>query len=439
MTDSNLPHNHHPDYLRPSIPSDFLPPISPWITLGGVFLLGTVGTLLGAVALTPYTVMVKAPARIRPDGEIRIVQSAAGGKVKSIQVTSNQMLKQGDILVTIDDSELIIQKNQLQSSIEQDNIHLARTNAQIEALEQKIIAEKNKIYSTIAAAEAELSRQKRRYQDQTIITVAEVSEIEAALKLAQEEYNRYQQLANTGAISLLQLKEKEAALETAVARLTKVKAGLNPSRAEIEIAQKQIIHAKAIGKANLAHLNSEKEQLRQQKAEITNNIYRNQQELNRVETKLKDTIIRTPVGGTIQKLYLRNSNQVVQPGDILAQIAPNNKPLQIKAWVAPEDISKLAVGQKALMKVSACPYPDYGTLTGSVSAVSPDSVESQDRENNISTAGYEVTIRPQSLSLSSGTKKCTIQVGMEGRTQIITQEETVLTFMLRKARLLADL
>ncbi|MDJ0535163.1 MAG: HlyD family efflux transporter periplasmic adaptor subunit [Xenococcaceae cyanobacterium MO_207.B15] len=439
MTDSNLHHNHHPDYLRPSIPSDFLPPISPWITLGGVFLLGTVGTLLGAVALTPYTVMVKAPARIRPDGEIRIVQSAAGGKVKSIQVTSNQMLKQGDILVTIDDSELIIQKNQLQSSIEQDNIHLARTNAQIEALEQKIIAEKNKIYSTIAAAEAELSRQKRRYQDQKIITVAEVSEIEAALKLAQEEYNRYQQLANTGAISLLQLKEKEAALETAVARLRKVKAGLNPSRAEIEIAQKQIIQAKAIGKANLAHLTSEKEQLRQQKAEITNNIYRNQQELNRVETKLKDTIIRTPVGGTIQKLYLRNSNQVVQPGDILAQIAPNNKPLQIKAWVAPEDISKLAVGQKALMKVSACPYPDYGTLTGSVSAVSPDSVESQDRENNISTAGYEVTIRPQSLSLSSGTKKCAIQVGMEGRTEIITQEETVLTFMLRKARLLADL
>ena len=135
---------------------------------------------------------------------------------------------------------------------------------------------------------------------------------------------------------------------------------------------------------------------------------------------------------------------MVQEGDILAQIAPSNTPLEIKTWVAPEAISKLEVGQRALIKISACPYPDYGTLPGTVSAVSPDSsvessVESQDKGNNIATASYEVTIQPQSLSLSSGAKKCTIQAGMEGRAEIITQKETVLTFLLRKARLLTDL
>ena len=438
MADSNLHHNHHPEYLRPSIPSDFLPPVSRWITLGGVFLLGTVGTVLGTVAFTPYKVMIKAPARIRPNGDLRIVQSAVEGKVKSIQVESNQVLKKGDIIVLLDDYELIIQKKKLKSNIEQDIIQLARTDAQIEALEQKIIAEKNKVDSTVASAEAELSRQQRRYQDKQITTVAEVAEIQAVLKLAREEYNRYQKLANTGAISLLQLKEKEAALETAIARLQKVKAALNPSTAEMEIAQKQIIQAKAIGKANLASLNADREQLKQKKAEISNNLYRNQQELNEVETKLQDTIIRSPVAGTIQKLYLRNNNQVVQLGDILAHIAPSNTPLEIKAWVAPEDISKLEVGQKALMKVSACPYPDYGTLIGSVSAVSPDSIQSQDTGKNMANTGYEVTIQPQSLSLSSGEKKCMLQAGMEGRAEIITQQETVLTFLLRKARLLTD-
>ncbi len=384
--------------------------------------------------------MVKAPARIRPNGELRIVQSAVAGKVKSIQVTSNQVLNKGDVIAYIDDSDLIIQKKQLQGSIEQGNILLARTDAQIAAVEQKIIAEKNKINSTIASAEAELSRQKRRYKDRKITTVAEVAEIEAVLKLAQEEYNRYQELADTGAISWLKLKEKEAALETAVARLQKVKAALNPSTAEMEIAQKQIAQAKAIGKATLASLTADKEQLKQQKAEIANNLYRNQQELELLETKFQDTIIRSPIAGTIQQLHFRNSNQVVQEGDILAQIAPSNTPLEIKTWVAPEAISKLEVGQRALIKISACPYPDYGTLPGTVSAVSPDSsIESQDRGNNIATASYEVTIQPQSLSLSSGAKKCTIQAGMEGRAEIITQKETVLTFLLRKARLLTDL
>ncbi len=156
MQKVNLHHNHHPDYLRPSVPSDFLPPISRWITLGGVFLLSTVGTLLVTVALTPYTVMVKAPARIRPDGEIRIVQSAAAGKVKNIQVTNNQVLKQGDILVLIDDSELKIQKKQLQSTIERDSLQLAQADAQIEAVKQKIIAEQNKASSIITSAKLEL-------------------------------------------------------------------------------------------------------------------------------------------------------------------------------------------------------------------------------------------------------------------------------------------
>ncbi len=388
--------------------------------------------------------MVKADARIRPNGELRIVQSPVKGKVKSIQVTSNQVLNKGDVIAYIDDSDLIIQKKQLQGSIEQGNILLARTDAQITAIEQKIIAEKNKINSTIASAEAELSRQQRRYEDRKITTVAEVAEIEAVLKLAQEEYNRYQELADTGAISWLKLKEKEAALETAVARLQKVKAALNPSTAEMEIAQKQIAQAKAIGKATLASLTADKEQLKQQKAEIANNLYRNQQELELLQTKFQDTIIRSPIAGTIQQLHFRNNNQVVQEGDILAQIAPSNTPLEIKTWVAPEAISKLEVGQRALIKISACPYPDYGTLPSTVSAVSPDSsvessVESQDRGNNIATASYEVTIQPQSLSLSSGAKKCTIQAGMEGRAEIITQKETVLTFLLRKARLLTDL
>ena len=430
--------DRNPNYLPPCSPNDFLPPISRWITLGGVFLLGTVGTLLAIVAFTPYTVTVKAPARIRPDGELRIVQSAVAGKVKKILVTSNQIVKKSDVLVHLDNSELTIEKQQLQGSIEQNNLQLARIDSQIEAVEQKIIAENNKTNSSIASAEAELNREQRKYKDKKITTVAEVAEIEAASKLAQEEYNRYQQLANTGAISWLQFKEKEAALETVLARLRKVKVALNPSSAEIKIAQKQITQARATGKVILASLTGEKEQLRQKKAEIAQNIARDRQQLNIIQTKLQDTIVTTPVAGTIQKINLRNNNQVVQSGDILAYIAPSNIPLEIKAWVAPEDISKLEIAQRALIKVSACPHPDYGVLSGALTSVAPDSIQAQDRGRKTTNAGYEVTIQPDSLSLGSGIKKCKIQAGMEGRAEILTQQETVLTFMLRKARLLVN-
>ena len=437
--EGNIEYHPHPEYLPASLPSDFLPPISSWLTLGGLFLCTAVGVVIGLAAFTPYRVTVKAPSRIRPVGKIRIIQSAVFGKVKNIQVSSNQIVKRGDMIASLDNSELLIQIKQLQDSIEQDISQLARINAQVEAIAQKIIAENNKINSTIASAEAEFSRQKRKYQDRTITTVAEVAEIQASLKLAQEEYNRYLQLANTGAISILQLREKEAALETAFARLRKVKVALNPSSAGMKIAQKQILSAQATGKASLSDLNAAQEELRQQKAEIANNLYYNRQELKKVQSRIQDTIIRSPVEGTIQELYLRYENQVVEKGDLLARIVPSNSPLKIKAWVAPEDISKVQVGQQALMKVSACPYPDYGVLSGTVSTIAPDSIQKKSSSNNITNVGFEVTIKPSNVLMNSKKKQCQVQIGMEGRTEIVTQEETVLSFMLRKARILTDL
>ena len=53
-------------------------------------------------------------------------------------------------------------------------------------------------------------------------------------------------------------------------------------------------------------------------------------------------------------------------------------------------------------------------------------------------AGYEVTVRPDTLTLDVSGQTCAILAGMEGSAQIISTEETVLRFVLRKARLLAD-
>jgi multidrug resistance efflux pump len=73
--------------------------------------------------------------------------------------------------------------------------------------------------------------------------------------------------------------------------------------------------------------------------------------------------------GIIQELNLRHRSQVVRLGEVLAQIAPNQLPLQIKAQAAAQHIGKVEVGQTVQMQVSACPYPDYGTLKGVVQTI----------------------------------------------------------------------
>jgi multidrug efflux pump subunit AcrA (membrane-fusion protein) len=113
--------------------------------------------------------------------------------------------------------------------------------------------------------------------------------------------------------------------------------------------------------------------------------------------------------------------------------------------VATKDISKLELDQHVKMRVSACPYPDYGTLSGVVSRISKDTTKPGAASSEASAqaavavpAVYEVTVKPDSDVFGRGGKQCTLQMGMDRRTDIITKEETVLQFFLRKTKLIAD-
>ncbi|MBE9169066.1 HlyD family efflux transporter periplasmic adaptor subunit [Pleurocapsales cyanobacterium LEGE 06147] len=433
--------------LRTVEPDEFLPPISWWTTLGGLVFLAIFSATIALVSVIKYKVTVKAPATVRPVGELRIVQAAAEGTIDRIQIKENQKVQEGDVIAHISDSRLQTQKSQLQGNIDRTQLQLTQIAAQLQATEGQIAAETDRINRAVASAVAELSRVRRNYQDSLVTTRAEVKEIEAAVELAREEMNRYQQLANTGAIPQLQIKEKEAALKTALARLETAEAALNPSQAEVQIAQEQIFQIQADGKATLAALNREREQLIQQRIEIQNQLSRDRQELQQIEIELEDTVVRASASGIIQELNLRNTQQIVRPGDVIATIASSDVPLEIRALVGAEDIDKVEIGGTVQMRVSACPYPDYGTLQGTVKAISPDVISSQSNNANTLSEGgglnqaqasYRVTIKPKTLSLSAPAGKCSIQSGMEGRADIIHKEETLLTFILRKARLLAD-
>lgn len=440
----------NPDFLRPVQTDEFLPPISRWTTLGGLFLVGTCAAAVALAAVTKYPITVKAPASVRPLGELRIVQAATEGIVKSILVKENQVLKKGDAIATIDDSRLQTQKSQLQGNLQQGKLLLVQINAELSALDTQVLAESSLMKRTIASAQADLSRNQRDYTERQITTQTQVQEASAALELAREEMKRYQQLGKTGGISSLQVKEKEQAFIAATARLERAKATLNPSAAPVAIANERIAQERARGEVTLATLNKERESLLQRRIEIQNQFNRDFQEMAQIGIELGKTLILAPASGTILKLDLRNPGQVVRSGEPIAQIAPSNAPLVVKARVAAEDISKVQTCKeervsdcaegKVQLRVSAYPYPDYGTLKAAVRSITPDAITPQSNNAGGGAAPYyEVTIQPQRPYLVRGARQYAIQLGMEVTADIISREETVLTFILRRTRLLTNL
>ncbi|MEY2856577.1 MAG: hypothetical protein RLZZ74_887, partial [Cyanobacteriota bacterium] len=389
--------------------------------------------------------------------------AAVEGQVMSIAVKGNQTVKQGDVIATINDSRLQTQKSQLQNTVQQSRLQLVQVNAQINALNSQISAETNRIQGNVASAIADFHRIQREYQDKQITTETGVQETEsnlkateAALNAAKAKLNRYRSVAKQGAISGDQLAEVELAfrqqqqaVEAAKAKLAGAQTALNPSNAEIAIATSRITEAEATGKSTVASLNKEKSALIQQQIELNKQLDKDARDLQQVNTDLQQTKITATTDGIISKLNLRNPGQTVRPGEEIATIAPSNSKLTIKAAVPAKEIGKLKKGQIAQMRISACPYSDYGTLKGTVTAIAPDAAFPQPDNNTPSTANapsqqtgaafYDVAIEPNNGSLGKGNNQCAIQLGMDGQTDIITREETVMKFLLRKARLSTNL
>ena len=500
--------NSQTNFLPSIETNEFIPPISRWTTFGGLFILIVLGLAVPISAVTKYKVTVKGGAIIRPDGGLRIVQTAIEGQVMQIPVKENDRVKKGDTIAIIDDSRLQTKKSHLQSNIQQAKLQLVQINAQVNTLNTQITAETDRINRIIASAQAELRGRYRIYQDKKNNAIAELQEAnanvniardelqseqaklksaqanlksaQAILKTAEAKWKRYQNVEKEakGALPKNHLEEAELAVQqqqqaveaqkavieaqqqtierlqqavrASIARRSRVETALNPSNAEVTIATERIAQQKASGKANKASLEKERQALIKQKIEIDKQLEREKSELKQIENDLKHTTITATSDGIIFKLNLRNPGQTLRGGEEVVQIVPNSAPKIIRARIESKDISKVEKGQKVQMRVNGCKYPDYGTLKGEVQDISGDIIVPQNNGNQISNTSsntfrntngatfYDVRIKPKKLTLGR-TKKCDIKLGMDGRVDIITKEETVLRFMLRKARLMTDL
>jgi multidrug efflux pump subunit AcrA (membrane-fusion protein) len=335
---------------------------------------------------------------------------------------------------------------------------LQEADANVKIAEEELQSAKVELKKTQAnflATEAVLaaarSRQKR-YDTIAIEGVLPKNQLEEAQLAVKQQQQAVE--AQKAVVEMQQqtIKRLQQAVFAAIARKQRTQTALNPSYAEVEIATERIAQEKAAGESNKAILEKEYQALIKQRIEIEKQLERDTSELKQVELDLAQTNIAATADGIISQINLRNSGQTVRAGESVAQIVPSDVAQVVKAAIASDNKGKLKIGQKVQIRVNACPYPDYGILNGKVQAISPDAIAPQKDGANASstheTAGlraaatgafYEVTIEPETRILGKGKNQCHIQLGMDGRADIISREETVLRFFLRKARLIADL
>ena len=446
------------EHLEPIETDQFLPPVGRTVTLGSWFIVLALGSAIAASFSVKYRTTVKAPAIVRPAGEPRLVQAKAAGTVVDISAQSNDKVSQGDPIAKLDTTSLEARAVQLLANLEQGQRRLQQVKAQLQLLDQQMIAEAAQAQRSVAASAADYAQVQRTNLNQSISAEAAVREAQAQIELAAREVESFGQLVDSGAVSQLQLSETQAALEAARARMLSLQANLNPSTGDVRAARERVAQAEASGAATMARLQQSKQQLVQQGLEIQEQLQTTEQDIAQVNLGLQNAEVRSPITGTLHQLNLRNTGQVVSAGETLAQVIPADAPVSIKAMVPATEINKVEVDMPVQMRVSACPFSEFGVASGRVQSISPDTVTPQTQGGQASPANsnqafYSVMITADSPTLkasaqSSGAsgaleasgrdRTCDLQPGTEGRVTIISRTETVMTFLRRKAGLMTN-
>ncbi|MDY7019775.1 MAG: HlyD family efflux transporter periplasmic adaptor subunit [Cyanobacteriota bacterium] len=207
---------------------------------------------------------------------------------------------------------------------------------------------------------------------------------------------------------------KDMSLELAVVELTK---------SSPEVAQK---------------LAQERRTLLKQRWQVEKQFLQAQQQLEQTISLIGYRTIRAPIAGTIIQLNLPEPGQIVEADSIIAQIVPTQVPLLFKGWVSERDIARLEKNMVVHLRINVYPFQEYGILKGRVKQISLNGTALQASTRPTSKVYYEVLIQPESKYLMKSNHQYDIYSGMEGTADILVTQEHFLSWVLKKAKLLAD-
>jgi len=246
--------------------------------------------------------------------DLTTVSPQVSGTIARVLVDDNQLVKEGQLLASIDDRDFVI-------AVSAAKAQVAGARASIASLEAQLHQQESAIRQAQAALAAD----------------------DAGLKLARENHARYSNLASDGSGSVQALQQAEAQLSIQSASREKSQAGLQAARLRVDILK----------------ADSEKARAALDQAEAVQ---------DNAELKLSYTRITAPVSGTVGQKSLRVGVYVTSGKPLLA-IVPLDA-VYVTANFRETQLARVQSGQAVDIKVDALPD---AALRGTVESLGPAS------------------------------------------------------------------
>ncbi|MYM73934.1 HlyD family type I secretion periplasmic adaptor subunit [Duganella sp. FT134W] len=392
---------------------------------------------------THIDVIATAPGRVLPQGELHIVQVADGGRIVHIAVREGQQIQKGQLLVELDpalnqaDVQSIAERRQLllgerarlQAELSGGKLRVEEIPPALQMMQQAMLQSRNAAYM---AHVAEMNSALHTKELNRAAAEDALRKLQASLRIAQEKEARVSAYVGTVVtrFEYLKLKDDLSQLENDVAYQQNMLKAAQRDALLVEQQIKQISSAHTSGL--LAELN-----------DCDTRIAALNGDREKAGNQLANRRIYAPVSGTIQRVAVNSSGQVISGGQTLLTIVPNGVPTLVEAFLSNEDAGFVAQGQSVDLKVDAYPFERYGLLRGEVIDISPDSDEkglsnaeimSQGKDNGTlpTKAGlaYKLHIKLLGKYSNAFASMNQIRAGMTVQADIKTDRRRVIDFLI---------
>ncbi|MCP5036894.1 MAG: HlyD family type I secretion periplasmic adaptor subunit [Rhodobacteraceae bacterium] len=403
----------------------------------------TIAILVGGFGLWSVTANISgaiiAPGEIEVEQNRQVVQHLDGGVVASVEVHEGDLVKLGDVLISLDPSLLTIEHRVAEGSLFEVLARRGRLEAERDGLDEvnfdpELMAQAN----TREDVRALTDGQTRLFQSRVWSMASEVSQLEkrigqinsqiagqdaqstalnAQLALIRQELVSQQTLLEKGltqAARVLALQREEASILGQQGNLIALRAENEGRITEVEI---QILR--------LATLR--REEAITQLRDLGFSQLELSEELRGLEQKLDRLDIRAPVAGIVHGLTVFAERAVIRPAEPVLYLVPQDRELLIVARVNPIHVDEVFVGQKVVVRFAAFDSRTTPELFGRVITVSPDAFTDEATGMRFYRAGInlaegEAAKLPEGLALIPG---------MPADAYIRTSDRTPLAYLVK--------
>lgn len=369
--------------------------------------------------------LVRGEAKVIPYGQNQKVQNFEGGIVSEILVKEGDLVQKGDALLRIENKQYssIYEKN----IFEIDELIIREKRLFAEANEKEYILENDEIskkeYALYLSNKEQLNSKIKVLDEQLVQKIKEKDEVYSRIKylgnsyaLIDQERNVLEPLSDKGIVSKVEL--------------LKLKREANSIKDELESTKLTLSRLDSIINESKNRINESKQEFRniaqKELSDVTSKLNQSSKQNQGLEDQVKRTLIVSPVTGFIKKININTIGGSVQPAMDLVEIVPKEEKLLIETKIKPEDIAFLKPGLKTSIKFTAYDFAIYGSLSGEIEKISPDSTTTEKDETY-----YYVYITTDKSYLGTQENPLNIIPGMRGSADIITGQKTILSYLLK--------